>query len=174
MTRPRSADGATRHLPADAVHYRWNRALPPALVVDPGDTVVFESPEITKGQLSALSRAGALAALDFGPIHQIAGPIAIPGAEPGDTLVVEVVDIVPKEWGWTGVIPGFGLLAQDEVFQEPYLHIWDLSNGKTATVKPGIELPFEPFCGVMGVAPAEPGELSTIPPRHNGGNLDIR
>ena len=88
--------------------------------------------------------------------------------------MVEIVDVVPKDWGWTGVIPGFGLLSQDEEFQEPYLHLWDLCNGKTATFKPGIVIPFEPFCGVMGVAPAEPGELSTIPPRRNGGNLDIR
>jgi acetamidase/formamidase len=166
--------GNVHHLHAEAVHCRWNRAIPATLEIDPGDTVVFETPEITKGQLNAGSTSEALRALDFDPIHQISGPIAVRGAEPGDTLVVEIVNVVPKSWGWTGVIPGFGLLAQDDAFQEPYLHLWDLSNGKTAQFKPGIVIPFEPFCGVMGVAPGDDGELSTIPPRRNGGNLDIR
>jgi acetamidase/formamidase len=173
MTAP-GGSGRTHHLPAGAIHCRWDNAIPAALEIDPGDTVVFETPEITNGQLTPDSTSDALASLDFGPIHQISGPVAIRGAEPGDTLLVEVVDVVPKGWGWTGVIPGFGLLADDEPFKQPYLHHWDLSNGKTATFKPGIEIPFEPFCGVMGVAPAEPGELSTVPPRRNGGNLDIR
>ena len=169
-----SGPGTVHHLPPDAVHYRWSNAYPPAWKIESGDTVVFETPEISKGQLSPNSTVEAIATLDFDPIHQISGPVAIRGAEPGDTLVVEFIDIVPKSWGWTAVIPGFGLLAQDEAFQTPYLHLWDLSNGKSTEFKPGIVIPFEPFCGVLGLAPAEEGELSTIPPRVNGGNLDIR
>jgi acetamidase/formamidase len=156
------------------VHCRWDRSMSPALEIEPGDTVIFETPEITGGQLTRSSTTTDLANLDFGLIHQISGPVAIRGAGPGDSLVVEIVDIVPKSWAWSAVIPGFNLLAQDEVFLEPYLYIWDLSNGKSAEFKPGIVIPFEPFCGVMGVAPAEEGELTTIPPRRNGGNLDIR
>lgn len=155
-------------------HDRWDNSIPPAIEINPGEMVVFETPEITKGQLSSSSTTDDIAALDFGLIHQIAGPVAIRGAQPGDTLVVEIVDIVPKNWAWTAVIPGFGLLADDEAFQTPYLHLWDLTTGSKTTFKPGIQIPFEPFCGVMGVAPAEPGELVTIPPRRNGGNLDIK
>jgi acetamidase/formamidase len=173
MSAPKPASGNVHRVPAEAVHCRWNRDLPAALEIDPGDTVVFETPEITRGQIARTSTSADLGTLDFDPIHQISGPVAIRGADPGDTLVVEIVEIAPKTWGWTGVIPGFGLLAQDEAFQEPYLLIWDLSNGKSAEFKPGIVIPFEPFCGVMGVAPTEEGELSTIPPRRNGGNLDI-
>src|SRR5258708_20045182 len=86
-------------------------------------------------------------------------------------LGVEVLECRPKEWGWTGIIPGFGLLASD--FTEPYLKVWEL-NGDHAYFKPGIRIPLEPFCGVMGVAPAEAGSLHTIPPRLNGGNIDIK
>jgi len=174
MSNPGSTQGTTHHLPADATINRWDRSYPPALVIEPGDTVVFETPEITKGQLGPNSVSADLATLDFDPIHQISGPVAIAGAEPGDTLIVEIVEVVPKDWAWTGVIPGFGLLAEDDVFQEPYLHIWDLTNGHSAEFKPGIVVPFEPFCGVMGVAPDENGTLTTIPPRRNGGNLDTR
>jgi acetamidase/formamidase len=144
------------------------------LEIDPGDTVVFETPEITRGRITSTTTSADLATLKFEPGHQISGPVAIRGAEPGDSLIVEIVDVVPKSWGWTAIFRGNGLLARDEIFQEPYLHIWDLSNGKTAEFKPGIVVPFEPFCGIMGVAPAEEGELSTTPPRRNGGNLDIR
>ena len=169
-----STTGNTHRLPASATHYRWSRAFPPAIEIQPGDTVIFETPEITRGLLGPSSTSADLATLDFDPIHQISGPVAIAAAEPGDTLVVEIVDVVPKAWAWTGVIPGFGLLAEDEAFQTPYLHHWDLTNGNSAEFKPGIVIPFEPFCGVMGLAPEEDGELSTIPPRRNGGNLDTR
>jgi acetamidase/formamidase len=53
------------------------------------------------------------------------------------------------------------------------LKVWEL-NGDYAYFKPGIRIPLEPFCGVMGVAPAESGSLDTIPPRLNGGNIDIK
>ena len=72
------------------------------------------------------------------------------------------------------IIPGFGLLAADPDFQEPYLKIWDLSNGRSTELKPGVTIPFEPFCGVMGVAPARMGDFSTIAPGSHGGNIDIR
>jgi acetamidase/formamidase len=169
-----TTSGTTHRLPADATHYTWDRSIPAALTVQPGDTVIFETPEITKGQVTPSSVSKDLETLDFGLIHQISGPVAIAGAEPGDTLIVEVVDIVPKEWAYTLILPGFGVLGSDEEFQTPYLHHWDLSNGKSAELKPGIVIPFEPFCGVMGLAPGIDGEFSTIPPRRNGGNLDIR
>lgn len=164
----------TYHLARDAVHCRWSRDLPPALTIEPGDTVVFETPEITNGQLTRESTAAALETLDFSAIHQLSGPVAIRGAEPGDTLVVEIVSVAPKEWGYSFVLPGFNLLKDDPEFQTPYLKVWDLSQGDRAEFKPGIVVPFEPFCGVMGLAPGEPGEHSTVPPRRVGGNIDIR
>ena len=164
----------THRLDPRAVHCTWSRDHAPALTVEPGDTVVFETPEITRGQITPDSDAGALDRLDFSLIHQISGPVAVRGAEPGDTLVVEIVEVRPKAWGYTFVLPGFNLLKDDPAFQTPYLKVWDLADGATAEFKPGIVLPLEPFCGVMGLAPGAPGEHSTVPPRRVGGNLDIR
>ena len=164
----------THRLDKNAVIWRWDASIPPALEIEPGDTVIFDTPEITKGQITPKTTAADLTSLDFEPIHQISGPVAIKGAEPGDTLVVELVDIVPKEWGWTTILPGFGLLADDPEFQSLHLKIWDLSNGKSTDLKPGVTIPFEPFCGILGVAPEQEGSFSTIAPGRHGGNIDIR
>jgi acetamidase/formamidase len=64
------------------------------------------------------------------------------------------------------------LLADD--FADTYLRIWDLEDGQFARGIEGVRVPLAPFCGVMGVALAEPGVHSTIPPRRVGGNMDVR
>jgi acetamidase/formamidase len=156
------------------MHSRWDRSIPAVAEIEPGDTVVFETPDSVGGQIRTDSAATVLDSLDFDPIHQINGPIAIEGATPEDTLVVEIIDIKPKDWAWTAIIPNFGLLQGDEEYQKSYLHIWDLSSGTYAEFKPGIRVPFEPFCGVMGVAPTEAEVLITLPPRGNGGNVDVK
>jgi signal peptidase I len=158
----------THHLDKNAVVYRWDRDAPAALTVDPGDTVVFETPEITRGQITPESTAEALLNLDFELIHQISGPVATRGAEPGDTLVVDIVEVKPKGWGYSFVLPGFNLLKDDPAFQTPFLMHWDLTGSGQAEFKPGIVVPFEPFCRVMGLAPGEPGPHSTVPPRRVG------
>jgi acetamidase/formamidase len=85
--------------------------------------------------------------------------------------VVEVLDFKHKGWGWNAVIPHFGLLADE--FPDPYLHIYKLGS-KYCEFREDIQIPFEPFCGEMGVAPRQAGRLDAIPPRENGGNLDTR
>ncbi len=158
-------------LTQEQTHCRWDNSIAPLVTVEPGDIVELETKEASDRQIVPGSSVDVLETLDFSVIHPLTGPVAVVGAEPGDTLEVEVLDIQPKEWGWTGIIPGFGLLAGD--FAEPYLKVWEL-NGDHAYFKPGIRIPLEPFCGVMGVAPAESGSLDTIPPRLNGGNIDIK
>jgi len=97
--------------------------------------------------------------------------VYVEGAEPGDALVVDIISIKHKGWGWNAVIPNFGLLGEE--YPEPYLHHYKL--GETSCeFRPDIHIPYEPFCGVMGVAPREAGRFSTIPPRENAGNIDIR
>jgi acetamidase/formamidase len=95
----------THHLDKNAIIWKWDRDTPPALTVDPGDTVVFETPEITRGQVTPDSTADALLALDFDLIHQISGPVAVRGAEPGDALVVDIVEVRPKGWGYSFITP---------------------------------------------------------------------
>src|SRR3954452_13173861 len=107
-------------LPTSAVHHTWDKSIQPTLTVDSGDTVVFQTPEITNGQITNGASAEILKSLDFGVIHQISGPVAIAGAEPGDSLIVEIIDIVPAAWGWSAVIPGFNALADDAAFATPF------------------------------------------------------
>jgi acetamidase/formamidase len=99
------------------------------------------------------------------------GPIYVEGAEPGDTLQIELLDLQPAGWGWTAIIPGFGLLADE--FPEPALKVWTLADGWGAFAE-GIRIPLEPFCGEVGLAPGAMGPHSTIPPYRHGGNMDTK
>ncbi len=138
---------------------------------EPGDTVVFETLEASAGQVGPDSPSVVVGNLNFDVIHPLTGPVYVEGAEPGDALVVDIVSIKHKGWGWNAVIPGFGLLAED--FTEPYLHHYKLGE-TTCEFRSDIHIPYEPFCGVMGVGPREAGRFTTIPPRENAGNIDIR
>ena len=162
---------AKRFLDDKEPHAFWDNSLAPRIQIEPGDTVVFETLEASAGQITPDSTDDAVANLNFGPIHPLTGPVYVNGAQPGDALQVEILDFKHKGWGWNAVIPGFGLLGNE--FQSPYLHHYKLG-AKSCEFRADIHIPFEPFCGVMGVAPREPGRLTTIPPRENGGNLDIR
>lgn len=159
------------YLDASLVQHTWDNANEPRLIIDPGDTVTIECVEASGAQITPQSDARSLASLDFALCDPISGPIYVNGAEPGDTLRVEVLKYEPKGWGWSGIIPGFGLLADE--FPEPYLKIWQLA-GDYAELKPGIRVPLQPFCGEMGVAPRESGPISPMFPKEHGGNLDTR
>jgi len=162
---------ATHHLDDTLPHAFWDNSYPPRLRIQSGDTVVFETLEASAGQVSPDSPSEVVANLNFDFIHPLTGPVYVEGAEPGDALVVDIVSIKHKGWGWNAVIPGFGLLAED--FPEPYLHHYKLGE-TTCEFRSDIQIPYEPFCGVMGVGPREAGRFNTIPPRENAGNIDIR
>ena len=113
-----------------------------------------------------------LGRLDFDRVDQVNGPIAVVGAEPGDTLQIDLLEFEPADWGWTASIPGFGLLADQ--FADPYLRITKVPRpGERAEFLPGVRVPIAPFCGEIGVAPVD-GPRSTIPPDAHGGNMDTR
>lgn len=161
----------TYHLDDTQPHAFWDNSYPARIRVKSGDTVVFETLEASACQITPDSQDEAAAHLDFGPIHPLTGPVYVEDAEPGDGLEVEIISIKHKGWGWNAVIPGFGLLGED--FPNPYVHHYKL--GRThCEFRKDILIPYEPFCGVMGVGPREPGRLTTIPPRENAGNIDIR
>jgi len=154
------------------IHNRWNNTLEPALQIQSGDTVSCWTQEVSGGAITRDSLAADLASESFDFNYPLAGPIAMAGAEPGDALEVEVLEMRPDDWGWNGIPPGIGLLTEE--FPGPYLKHWDLSNGMTTELKPGIVIPLEPYAGTMGVAPAEAGEFRVTPPGNFGGNIDIR
>src|SRR3990170_4621116 len=155
----------------DRHHFGWDNANEPVLRVAAGETVSFEVVDAGGGQLGRSSTVADVAALDFARVNPVTGPVYVDGAEPGDALLVEVLDFQSSGWGWTAIIPGFGLLAED--FPRPFLHITSYGAGGVEFA-PGIRLPLRPFPGTIGVAPAEPGQHSIVPPREVGGNMDIR
>jgi len=160
-------------LGSENTHNRWSSAIPPVLTVPSGAIVEIETKEATDGQLTLESTSESMASLDFNPIHPLTGPIYVEGAEAGDVLAVTFHEIEVLNWGWTGIVPGFGFLADE--FTDPYLKTVTVEEGQThIQFSENISIPIVPFPGVIGVAPASEEQLVTIPPRENGGNMDNR
>lgn len=155
-------------------HFGWDHSIPPAQTVAPGQRLRFGCLDSSGGQLTADSTTADVPNLDFAQINPVTGPIFVDGAEPGDVLKVEIEAFHPSGFGWTANIPGFGLLADQ--FENPHLKVWRYD---PETLAPSVfndiaRVPLKPFAGTIGVAPAEPGLHSVVPPRRMGGNLDIR
>lgn len=161
----------TIHVTRDQWRLAWDHSIPPLASIASGDTVSFDLLDASCGQITPESTVATIGALDFSQVDQVNGPIFVEGARPGDTLEIEFLELQPAEWGWTALIPGFGLLADE--FSDPALKLWSLQDG-WAEFAPGIQIPLEPFCGEVGLAPAAAGAFSTIPPYRHGGNLDTK
>jgi acetamidase/formamidase len=155
-------------------HHGWDHSIPPVVMVEPGSRVHFQCLDSSAGQLTRQSTVADVAAMDFGKINPVTGPVYIDGAEPGDVLKITLEQFHPSGFGWTANIPGFGLLADQ--FGDPHLKVWEYAPD---TMAPALfsdiaRVPLKPFAGTIGLAPAEPGLHSVVPPRRMGGNLDIR
>jgi acetamidase/formamidase len=155
-------------------HHGWDNSLVPAVHIAPGESLEFDVMDASGGQLSGTSSAADLEHLDFSRINPLAGPVHLDGAEPGDVLKVTILSFAPSGWGWTANIPGFGLLAEE--FRQPALQLWryDPTTLAPALFGSWAKVPLKPFAGTIGVAPAERGLHSVVPPRRVGGNMDIR
>ena len=155
-------------------HYGWDHSFAPVMTVAPGDSVEFATIDASGGQLTVNSSVADVAALDFEKVNSVTGPVLIDGAEPGDVLKVTIESFAPSGWGWTAIIPGFGLLADQ--FPEPAFNTWtyDKTELTPCAYGPGGRVPLKPFCGTIGIAPAAVGTHSVVPPRRVGGNMDIR
>jgi acetamidase/formamidase len=158
-------------LSAEPTHSRWNRALKPRLRVASGDTIHLECADSSGAQVHPSMTLAEYLKIDRDRIHALTGPIFVEGAEPGDVLQVDVLEVAHKGWGWTSVVSGLGFLKQR--FSEPFLFIWKLDGEVSKSIAPAV-VPLRPFGGVMGVAPAEDGEFRTRPPGIFGGNMDVR
>jgi acetamidase/formamidase len=169
MTVPRSL----HDLRPEAYQYAWDNSFEPALEIESGEEVLLHVRDASDLQITSESTAGDVAALDFDRVNPVSGPVFVKGAEPGDTLAVELLEFRPRSWGWTAIIPGFGLLADE--YPDPWLRISqvDAERGRIL-FSDRITLPYRPFPGTLGVAPAEPGRHSIVPPSRFGGNLDTK
>jgi len=171
-TEQRTASAQTHYLPAEDVHHTWDVENDPTLTIASGDTVVVWTRDISDNQVSPDADASVLTNFDWDRAYPLTGPIAVSGAKPGDTLAVEILDIHTQGWGWTGVLPGFGLLPED--FPDAYLKVFDLTRGDVAHFRDDIVIPLEPYFGTMGVCPAGAHARAVVPPGEFGGNMDIR
>jgi acetamidase/formamidase len=173
--------GQVHLLPAtmDTTQWGWfNNAQPPVLHVKSGDTIIFETMMHSHNQVVPGTTIEQIKKLrtDYpgrGP-HTLTGPVYVEGAEPGDVLKIQINKIVPRAYGTNFNVPGmFGEFpSKFPDGQVKYFYL-DLER-KTAEFAPGIEIPLAPFPGTLGVARAEPGQYSSVPPGRYGGNLDIR
>ncbi len=159
----------------DSFHYFWDNSHKPIILIQPGEKVRFDVNEVTSWQIGKKSKIKDLQSIDEKKIYPLTGPVYVEGASSGDALQIEILEVNPDDWGWSAIMPGLGLLPE---FNRYFLWMWDLSKknlkGGYVPFKNGIKVPFNPFCGVMGVAPKENGEFKVLPPGVHGGNLDIK
>lgn len=190
-------------------HNRWHPDIPPIVEVAPGEEVLLETRDSMDGQFTPRTTEADFAGIAAGAIHPLTGPVLVKGAQPGDLLEVEFLDIAPQRWGFSAIVPGFGFLR--DLFTTPFMVHWNIRrNWATSPQLPGVRIPGAPFMGVAGVAPsrtqlqqwtrreqeligrggfalppdpaaavpargpAATAGLRTIPPRENGGNMDIK
>jgi formamidase len=93
-----------------------------------------------------------VAAPNLDVLHPLTGPVYVDGAEPGDLLDVEILDIEPARYGYTVQVPGFGFLR--DKFPKPFKVNWDIADGwATSPGLPGVRIPGAPFMGTIGLAP---------------------
>jgi acetamidase/formamidase len=155
-------------------HFGWNNALEPALRVAPGTTIEVACLDAAGGHFDSTSTSADVSGMDPARANPVTGPIFVEGARPGDALRLTIEQLEPSGFGWSAIIPGFGLLARD--FATARLQLWNYERSARVPAAFGAlaRVPLKPFVGTIGVALAEQGTHSVIPPRRVGGNMDIR
>lgn len=193
---------------------RYHPDIPAVARAKPGDMIVFQTRDALDSDLTLESNSDDVAAIDLNLVHPMTGPVYIEGAKRGDVLAITLLDIVPDEYGYTVIIPGFGFLR--DIYTEPYVINWRLTRTHAVSDQmPGVRVPYEAFMGSVGVLPGQPEVDSwlaresalgaaggvvllpqptgaqpsavcgpqgsakdqcvrTIPPRENGGNMDVQ
>jgi amidase len=157
---------AAHRIGRDEVVWAFGPDLEPVLEIDPGEIVTLETNDCFTGQIQ--TEDDLVTEIDFGRVNSATGPIAVRGAEPGDSLVVELLDVRPVERGFATLIPGIGQLI-DKV-QSPLTHVFRVE-GDTIHMTDRISFPLRPMVGVIGVATDGDTITNGFAGRH-GGNLD--
>jgi formamidase len=134
-------------------HNRFHPDIPPVLTVEEGEEVSLATRDGIDGQLPPGTTEADMAAMEAGAIHPLTGPVFVKGAQPGDVLEVEFVDILPQPHAFTAIFPGLGFLR--DIYTTPFLVHWQIRDGWATSPKlPGVRIPGAPFMGVSGVAPS--------------------
>ena len=150
----------------DQVVWGFGPDLEPVLEVEPGSVVRLETNDCFTGQIQ--SEADLVTGIDFARVNSATGPVAVRGAEPGDSLVVELLEVTPGPRGFATLIPEFGQLI-DQV-HAPLTTVFAVE-GETIRMNERISFPLRPMVGVVGVA-TDGEEISNAYAGRHGGNLD--
>lgn len=150
----------------DEIIWAFGPELEPVLEVEPGSVVRLETNDCFTGQIA--SEDDLVTGIDFERVNSATGPVAVRGAEPGDSLVVELLEVRPSGQGFATLIPGFGQLI-DQV-QSPVTKVFRVE-GDTVHMNDRISFPLRPMVGVVGVATDGETVANGWAGRH-GGNLD--
>lgn len=153
-------------LTKDKATYTFAANNPPAIYVDPGTVVLFETLDALDDQIHSDDDVATKVNLDH--VNSATGPVYINGAKPGDTLVAEIIKIAPSDFGAALIIPGFGSL-QDTI-PGPYTKVFRITPDGWISYGSKLRIPYKPMIGTIGVAPPEP--VSTLSSGIHGGNLD--
>ncbi|MDD2862547.1 MAG: acetamidase/formamidase family protein [Acidiphilium sp.] len=149
----------------DMIHNRWHPDVPMVATVKPGDDFILQTYDWTGGFIKNDDSAADVRDIDLTTVHFLSGPIAVEGAEPGDLLVVDILDIgtLPgNEWGFNGFFSknnGGGFLTDH--FPQAQKSIWDIKGMFTSSRHiPGVRFAGLIHPGLIGCLP-DPSLLAT-------------
>lgn len=145
----------------------FDASVPPDVVIEPGEVVAFTTSDST---LRRIERGDALTDEEYETLNLVAGPVYVTGAEAGDSLDIDILDVAIAS-AWVVWMEGFGPLG-DEVKGVGAAQV--LAADGSLDLGDGVRVPLDPMVGCIGVAPAS-GSASTLRPVYpTGGNLDLR
>ncbi|MGW1995927.1 acetamidase/formamidase family protein [Embleya sp. NPDC001921] len=156
----------------------------PLVTVRPGTIVELSTEDCFGGNVKGIDDLPS-AVCTFPYLNPVTGPIAVEGAEPGDTLAVHFVDIAPaRDWGISTTFPHFGALTatpttamlHEALEERVWVYDLDADAGicrfRARESDFVVDLPLDPMHGTVGVAPAAGETLMSITPGAHGGNMD--
>jgi len=150
------------------LHLQWKHDLEPLARVAIGDTLVVETADNFGLFREMNSEDDLVESMSLTQLNPLTGPIEVEGAEPGDTLVVEILDVTVEDQGHIALIPNVGVLRNHT--RTPHTKIWKIRDGQSI-LNEDIQFPIRPIVGTFGAMPAEDGVFAIHPGPH-GGNLD--
>ncbi|HEX9397843.1 MAG TPA: acetamidase/formamidase family protein [Burkholderiales bacterium] len=134
-------------------HNRWHPDIAPVIEAAEGEEVTLETRDANDLQIGPRTTAKDLEKLERTVAHPLTGPVYVKGAQPGDLLEIEYLDILPERYGWTRFAPGGGFLP--DLFDHHFVVHWDITpEYATSPQLPGVRIPNGAFMGTAGVAPS--------------------
>lgn len=154
-------------IPKTRIIYTFSPKHKPALLVKIGEPILLQTEDAFGGQIK--TEKDSLETLDWSKVDGATGPVYIKDAEPGDTLVVDIVDVHTENKGVIATIPRYGILAKKQF--KPTAKEVEIRRSNIHFEK-NISIKAKPMIGTIGVAPKRTVPTGTLG-RH-GGNMDVK